>query len=188
MYTCCSTEDEITSADRLDEEMSYVYIGGGIIDHKVKHRRIVAYDKPGNHEGGSNVAFLHGPNGAGYVEWVSEHKLTELLRAQGTLLEADEQLVDSLAALAAELVAKANAGDSLYFQNLMGGADKEQAAKLMEMIKKSGMETNCRERFTEDPVGIGHLNYHDLERGCHFQMKLSPTEGRWAVDKVSFCR
>jgi len=188
IYLCGSTDDEITSAERIDEEMSYVYVGAGLIDSGIKGRRIAAYDKPGNHKGGSNVAFMHGPKGKGYVEWVPDDKLKELLRTQEPPIRTAEKPTDYLAPLVTEMVARANAGDTLYFQNLFGGADEARATKLMEMIKRSGMETNYQERFTEGPVGIGHLDYHDPDKGCYFKMKLSPTEGLWTVANISFSR
>jgi len=95
---------------------------------------------------------------------------------------------DSLKATVQELSAKANAGDQKYFEALLDESYKTKAAGLIEMIKRSEIEQNYKQRFTERPDGTGRLDYHYLEKGCHFQVDLKKTDEQWKVTRIWFCR
>lgn len=56
------------------------------------------------------------------------------------------------------------------------------------MIGKSGMPENYRDRLEQRSDNAAHLNYHDLECGCHFQVDLKKQDGAWRVDRVWLCR
>jgi hypothetical protein len=98
------------------------------------------------------------------------------------------QPTDSLSQLVTEIVRKANAGDTQYFEALLDEPYKGQSAELIEMIKRSEMELNFRQRFEEKSDTTGRLNYHFLEKGCHFQIDLVLDGGTWTVDRIWFCR
>lgn len=98
------------------------------------------------------------------------------------------QSTDPLNATVQELATKANAGDQEYFKALLDDSYKTQAARLIEMIKRSEIKQNYKQRFTERPDGTGRLNYHYLEKGCHFQVDLKKTDTKWKVTRIWFCR
>jgi hypothetical protein len=59
---------------------------------------------------------------------------------------------------------------------------------LVEQIKRSGMAENYRSRLEGVSETKARLNYHYLERGCHFQIELEKRDGSWAMKRVWFCR
>lgn len=95
---------------------------------------------------------------------------------------------DPLTATVQELVDKANAGDQEYFKALLDESYRTQVARLIEMIKRSEIKQNHKKRFKTQPDGTGRLNYHYLEKGCHFQVDLKKTDGKWEVTRIWFCR
>ena len=59
IFVCPSTDDKISSLDEIDENMSYVYIGGLTEDNDPD--TVLVYEKPGNHgKAGYNELFLDG--------------------------------------------------------------------------------------------------------------------------------
>ena len=90
--------------------------------------------------------------------------------------------------LVTDIVTKADAGDTAYFAAHMGPHYLGQETNLVEMIKRSGMATNYTERLTLNTNGTGRLNYHYLERGCHFQIDITMTNDSWTIRQILFCR
>jgi len=116
-----------------------------------------------------------------------------------------------IAALVKEIVNKAKAGDAAYFAPKIKGYYKEaetnlvdmssQAARgrrplyrpgsetnLVDMILRSGMETNYTARCFFTTNGTGRLNYHYPEKKCHFQIDLVKTNDTWTINRIWFCR
>ncbi len=69
-----------------------------------------------------------------------------------------------------------------------GSPARRQESNLVAMIRRSGMSTNYVSRCSLNTNGTGRLDYHDLERGCHFQIDLAKTNDTWAVKRIWFCR
>jgi hypothetical protein len=104
---------------------------------------------------------------------------------------AQEQPVvpdDALGALATEIAAKASAGDSKYFESLMDEPYKGQSEKLIEQVKRSEIQANYKQRFRQLSPTAGRLDYHYLEKACHFQIDLAQENGNWKVTRIWFCR
>ncbi len=73
VFVCPSTEDEVTRAEEIDENGSYVYVTG--LSEDSPPDAVLAYDREENHGGeGRSVLFVDG-----HVEWVREHEFSELL-------------------------------------------------------------------------------------------------------------
>jgi hypothetical protein len=95
---------------------------------------------------------------------------------------------DSLGAVVQQLVAKAEAGDLKYFTSLLGKAHGDQSPVLVDMIRRSDISENYKQRFSTRPDGSGRLNYHYLEKGCHFQVDLRKNDVGWETTRIWFCR
>ena len=83
---------------------------------------------------------------------------------------------------------RAEAGDTQFFESLLDKPYKGKSPQLIEMIKRSGMLTNFKQRLTKQPDGTGRLNYHYLEKGCYFQIDLLEHDGVWRITRIWFCR
>lgn len=93
-----------------------------------------------------------------------------------------------IAALVAELVGRAKADDATYFGARMDPGQSGQAEVVADMIRRSGMATNFAERCTFSTNGTARLDYHMLERRCHFQVDLVNSNGIWTARRFWFCR
>lgn len=93
-----------------------------------------------------------------------------------------------IAGLVKEIVEKAEASDATYFTPMMDPHYAGKETNLVVMIRRSGMMTNYAERCTLSTNGTGRLNYHFLERGCHFQIDLLKSNDTWRVQRIWFCR
>ena len=89
--------------------------------------------------------------------------------------------------LVAEIVQHAAADDMAFFSAYLDESSKGQAAQLIQQIKASGMADNFKSRL-ETSDTEGRLNYHDLKRGCHFQIDLAKQDGAWSIKRIWFCR
>ena len=74
VFVCPSAEDEVTSAEEIDEKGSYICVPVPGLSDDSRPDAVLAYDRKGNHSGGRNVFFVDG-----HVEWVSEDEFSELL-------------------------------------------------------------------------------------------------------------
>ncbi len=73
VFVCPSTDDEVTSAEEIDEKGSYIYVSG--LSEDSPPDAVLAYEREDNHGGeGRNVLFVDG-----HVEWVREDEFSELL-------------------------------------------------------------------------------------------------------------
>lgn len=95
---------------------------------------------------------------------------------------------DSLGTAVQQLVTKADADDQKYFKAFLDESYKNQSAKLVTMIKRGEINLNYKQRFTKRLDGTGRLDYHYLEKGCHFQIDLRQKDGAWEVTRIWFCR
>lgn len=81
------------------------------------------------------------------------------------------------------LVQHARRGDQAFFTLVAKGP----AAEIMSMVQRSGMETNFVERLQKKSDSTARLDYHMLERGCHFQVDLRK-DTNWVVASIWLCR
>jgi hypothetical protein len=101
---------------------------------------------------------------------------------------ATPSATNGIAALVTTIVAKADKGDAAYFAPHMDSHYRGRETDLVAMIRRSGMATNYVRRCTLNANGTGRLDYHYLERGCHFQIDLSKTNDTWRIKRIWFCR
>lgn len=87
-----------------------------------------------------------------------------------------------------EIVDRANSNDTQYFERVLDKPYKGQEEKLIGMIKRSEMLTNYKERLEMRSDVTARLNYHYLEKGCHFQVDLARENGTWIIKRIWFCR
>jgi len=107
--------------------------------------------------------------------------------AVGAVLAAPA-VTNEVGALVGKMVTRAQKGDTAYFAPLMDPHYKGKETNLVEMIQRSGMATDYVGRCTLHTNGTGRLNYHYLERGCHFQIDLAKTNQTWTIKRIWFCR
>jgi len=116
-------------------------------------------------------------------------KLTTCILLLGTCaVLAASGGANEVAALITQIVTRAEKGDAAYFAPYMDKNDTGQETYLVAMIQRSGMATNYMSRCTVNTNGTGNLNYHYLERGCHFQIDLAKTNETWTIKRIWFCR
>ncbi len=89
--------------------------------------------------------------------------------------------------MVAEIVKHATADDTDFFVAYLDAPYKEKANQLIQQIKASGMADNYKSRL-EVSETKARLNYHYLERGCHFQIDLMNQDGAWLIQRVWFCK
>ncbi len=112
----------------------------------------------------------------------------------GLLLAACEGAVESkpqaqsLGAAVTNLFERAQAGDINYFTALVVSPAPGSAAGLMAMVRRSGMLTNYTERLHSTSPTEARLDYHYLEKGCHFQVNLAKQGSAWQVTGIWPCR
>jgi hypothetical protein len=94
----------------------------------------------------------------------------------------------TVADLVTNFVQRARAGDTTYFTPLLDSAASSQTPELLEMVKRSGMETNYLGRLRKDSATQARLDYHDPDAQCHFQVDLQREGANWTVRRVYFCR
>jgi hypothetical protein len=94
----------------------------------------------------------------------------------------------NLGGLVTNMVQHAQSGDAVYFDSLLRGPDAGEAPKLMEMIRGSGMLTNYMTRVQTNSTADFRLGYHDLARGCNFQVDLLKDGLNWRLKRIWFCR
>jgi len=70
----------------------------------------------------------------------------------------------------------------------MDASAKGQAQRMLEQIKASGMATNFTSQLEDLSETKARLNYHELEKGCHFQVDLEKRDGLWIIRRIWFCR
>jgi hypothetical protein len=114
--------------------------------------------------------------------------MTCLLALVACAILAVSAATNELDALVREIVTRAEKGDTTYFAPLMAPHYRGQETNLIAMIRHSGMATNYADRSTLNTNGTGRLNYHYLERGCHFQIDLSKSNETWTIKRIWFCR
>lgn len=110
--------------------------------------------------------------------------------------------IKSIDKLVTEIVVRAKADDKETFGkylvahrdgDLPGDYEKraeKQSQKLIEMVLRSDMENNYKQRLEHISSSNARLNYHYLEKGCHFQIELEKIEeyGTWHIKNIWFCR
>ena len=111
-----------------------------------------------------------------------------MLALSACVLLAAPTVTNEVATLVAEIVTKADHGDASFFAPHMDPHYKGRETNLVQMIQRSGMATNYVDRCTLNTNGTGRLNYHYLERGCHFQIDLAKTNTTWTIKRIWFCR
>ncbi len=87
-----------------------------------------------------------------------------------------------------EIVKHAAAGDTEFFAQYMDPSYKGQERRIVEQIKASGMAENYKNRVEYVSEMTARLNYHYLEKGCHFQVDIEKQNGSWIIRKIWFCR
>ena len=102
--------------------------------------------------------------------------------------ESDAPQGVTVGELATNLVQRARAGETAYFAPLLDATVSNQAPQLLEMIQRSGMETNYLGRLRKDSTTQARLDYHDPDAECHFQVDLQREGASWTVRRVYFCR
>ena len=81
----------------------------------------------------------------------------------------------SVGDIVTNMVQHAKAGDTNYFAPVLDPSSAAQPSQLLAMIQRSGMLTNYSSRLQSESPTFARLNYHYLERGCHFQVDLRRT-------------
>ena len=87
-----------------------------------------------------------------------------------------------------EIVKHAQAGDTGFFAKYLDSSYKGQEKKIVQQIKASGMADNYKTRLEDVSDTKARLNYHYLEKGCHFQIDLEKQNGYWTIKRIWFCR
>jgi formiminotetrahydrofolate cyclodeaminase len=88
----------------------------------------------------------------------------------------------------AEIVKHAAIADNAYFTEHMDPSYKGQETKLIEQIKASGMAEDYKNRLENLSETKARLNYHYLEKGCHFQIDLEKQNNSWVIQRIWFYR
>jgi hypothetical protein len=87
-----------------------------------------------------------------------------------------------------EIVKHATADDTAFFAEYLDASYKGQEKQLIQQIKASGMSDNYKSRLEGVSETKARLNYHFLEKGCHFQIDLVRQDGVWTIKRIWFCR
>lgn len=87
-----------------------------------------------------------------------------------------------------EIVRRANANDTQYIEALLDHPYKNQAAYVIEMIKRSDMLSNYKQRLKPLSDTTARLDYHYLEKGCYFQIDLTRQNANWKVSRIWLCK
>lgn len=95
--------------------------------------------------------------------------------------------IASIDDMVGEIVKRAKADDTAFFAKYVDPSIKGQERKLIEQIKASGMMDNYKSRL-EVSDSKARLNFHYLEKGCHFQIDLEKQNGSWLITRIWFCR
>lgn len=90
--------------------------------------------------------------------------------------------------MVAVIVKHATTDDTAFFAQYMDASYKGQEKKLIGQIKASGMADNYRNRLEGVSETKARLNYHYLEKGCHFQIDLEKQDESWTITRIWFCR
>ncbi|MHC4648456.1 MAG: serpin family protein [Planctomycetota bacterium] len=90
--------------------------------------------------------------------------------------------------LVSEIVARAECHDIEFFNKLLDRPYKGQEQKLIEMILRSAMSNNFKEKLEHKNQTQARLNYHYLEKGCNFQVDLVKEADSWSVKRIWFCK
>ena len=107
----------------------------------------------------------------------------------GCRAESAEISGESIGALVTNLVKQADASETALLASVLQPGDKvTEVSSLMPMIQRSGMLTNYLERLEQHSTTNARLNYHWLERHCHFQVELANTGALWRVTRIGYCR
>ena len=116
----------------------------------------------------------------------------------GRLTAKAQQYIDSLEKenlssktieqIVIEIVKKAELKDTGYFQNLLDTPYKKMTEQITKQINNSGMIINYKEHLEMKSNNTARLNYHYLEKGCHFQIDLIKHGNNWKISRVWFCR
>jgi hypothetical protein len=114
--------------------------------------------------------------------------LAGLLLAGCGATAASQPEAQSLKEAVTTLVQHAQAGDTRYFSGLMPSPTPGAAAQLVAMVRRSGMLTNYTERLHARSPTEARLDYHYLEKGCHFQVSLVKENSAWKVKQIGLCR
>ncbi|MBN1475492.1 hypothetical protein JXA47_01940 [Candidatus Sumerlaeota bacterium] len=85
---------------------------------------------------------------------------------------------------------QAEAGNTGYFAQLLEAPEgmDDAVAQLIAQIVSSEIAETYRDHISERSDSACHLDYHWLERGCHFQVDLSRSGYHWFVERIWFCR
>ena len=94
----------------------------------------------------------------------------------------------SIGEVVTNVVQAVNAGDTNRFTKLLDSQASAQVPQLFGMVQRSGIPTNYPSRLQFPSSGQARLNYHDLPRGCHFQIDLQKDVAGWRVTRIWFCR
>lgn len=111
--------------------------------------------------------------------------LSIVLLLTGCSGELDAPTVEGVVA---KLAAWADAEEVADFRPYMDEPSIKTPEELAEMILKSGMKENFARNLETPEPGLARLNYHDPDRGLHFQVDLKKNGDRWTVSRIWFCR
>jgi hypothetical protein len=95
---------------------------------------------------------------------------------------------ETIDGLVTEIGKHAAADDTAFFAHYMDASAKGQAPQMLKQIKASDMASNFTNRLETISDTKSRLNYHYLERGCHFQVDLEKQDGLWVIRRMWFCR
>jgi|ERR1043166_55292 hypothetical protein len=87
-----------------------------------------------------------------------------------------------------EIVKRATTDEAAFFTEYLDTSYKGQKKQLIQQIKASGMADNYQSRLEGVSETKAHLNYHFLEKGCHFQIDLVKQDDAWTIKRIWFCR
>ncbi len=94
----------------------------------------------------------------------------------------------SVGQVVTNIVAFAQAGKTTCFTPVFEPLGDLQTPQLFGMIQRSGMLTNYSGRLQMQSAVKARLDYHYIERGCHFQVDLQKNGSTWRVTRIWFCR
>ena len=95
---------------------------------------------------------------------------------------------DTIDGIVGEIIKHATAADTAFFAQYMDASAKSQAPQILKQIIASGMTTNYTNRLETVSETKARLNYHYIEKGCHFQIDLERQDGSWVIRRIWFCR
>jgi hypothetical protein len=121
--------------------------------------------------------------------WGSESDRRYALRMERAVLDGESADDLALEEAVQRIAERAEEGNTDFFAPLLGDpATAESVMQMIEQIRISEIAETYRDHISERSSSACHLDYHWLERGCHFQVDLVRGSAEWHVERIWLCR